>query len=210
MCFFFFLLIRLPTRSTRTETLCPCTTLVRSGAVVVKVSLDEIERGWAASKEDDVIVTDPHGVIFISSRPAWRYRSLAPLDAAARASLAETRRYESVDLRPLDLTFRSRGDDGPLMLTVAGDSSADKVREYIAVAKEMVDAGWTLHVLASTRLARRTEEPAVVVAVLAWALNLLPVTVTLPRRARPVEGSRSPRRRAGRPERPVGATGGAR
>src|SRR3546814_15435633 len=96
MCFFFFLLIRLPTRSTRTETLCPCTTLVRSGAVVVKVSLDEIERGWAASKEDDVIVTDPHGVIFISSRPAWRYRSLAPLDAAARASLAETRRYESV------------------------------------------------------------------------------------------------------------------
>src|SRR3546814_8197217 len=38
------------------------------GAVVVKVSLDEIERGWAASKEDDVIVTDPHGVIFISSR----------------------------------------------------------------------------------------------------------------------------------------------
>src|SRR3546814_5868521 len=73
--------------------------------------------------------------IFIASRPAWRYRSLAPLDAAARASLAETRRYESVDLRPLDLTFRSRGDDGPLMLTVAGDSSADKVREYIAVAK---------------------------------------------------------------------------
>src|SRR3546814_1671581 len=95
--------------------------------------------------------------IFIASRPAWRYRSLAPLDAAARASLAETRRYESVDLRPLDLTFRSRGDDGPLMLTVAGDSSADKVREYIAVAKEMVDAGWTLHVLASTRLARSEE-----------------------------------------------------
>src|SRR3546814_9327360 len=63
------------------------------GAVVVKVSLDEIERGWAASKEDDVIVTDPHGVIFIASRPAWRYRSLAPLAAAARASLAENRRY---------------------------------------------------------------------------------------------------------------------
>src|SRR3546814_15478035 len=75
----------------------------------------------------------------------------------------------SVDLRPLDLTFRSRGDDGPLMLTVAGDSSADKVREYIAVAKEMVDAGWTLHVLASTRLARAQTVTAVVVAVLACA-----------------------------------------
>src|SRR3546814_706748 len=93
----------------------------------------------------------------------------------------------SVDLRPLDLTFRSRGDDGPLMLTVAGDSSADKVREYIAVAKEMVDAGWTLHVLASTRLARAQTVTAVVVAVLACALTLLLVTVMLQRRARLVE-----------------------
>src|SRR3546814_14041200 len=70
------------------------------GAVVVKVSIDEIERGWAASKEDDVIVTDPHGVIFISSRPAWRSRSLAPPEAPARAPPAQTRGAESVDLRP--------------------------------------------------------------------------------------------------------------
>src|SRR3546814_4827458 len=73
------------------------------------------------------------------------------------------------------------------MLTVAGDSSADKVREYIAVAKEMVDAGWTLHVLASTRLARAQTVTAVVVAVLACALTLLLVTVMLQRRARLVE-----------------------
>src|SRR3546814_15974120 len=67
------------------------------GAVVVKVSLDEIERGWAASKEDDVIVTDPHDVIFISSRPAWPHPHLAPLHAAAPASLAATRPYHPVD-----------------------------------------------------------------------------------------------------------------
>src|SRR3546814_18745512 len=102
---------------------------------------------------------------------------LAPADRAARAALAASRRYESVGLRPLDLTFRSRGDDGPLMLTVAGDSSADQVREYIAVAKEMVDAGWTLHVLASTRLARAQTVTAVVVPVLACARTLLPVPV---------------------------------
>src|SRR3546814_9398549 len=84
------------------------------GAVVVKVSLDEIEQGWTAGEEDDVVVTDPHGVIFISSEPTWRYRSLAPLDAAAREAIAETRRYESVDLRPLDLEFHASGGDGPL------------------------------------------------------------------------------------------------
>src|SRR3546814_4808894 len=66
-------------------------------------------------------------------------------------------------------------------------SSDLKVREYIAVAKEMVDAGWTLHVLASTRLARAQTVTAVVVAVLACALTLLLVTVMLQRRARLVE-----------------------
>src|SRR3546814_17861338 len=99
----------------------------------------------------------------------------------------------SVDLRPLDLTFRSRGDDGPLMLTVAGDSSADKVREYIAVAKEMVDAGWTLHVLASTRLARAQTVTAVVVAVLAGALPLLPGPLVLQTRPPPGEPNSTPR-----------------
>src|SRR3546814_19118128 len=64
------------------------------GAVVVKVSLDEIEQGWTAGEEEDVVVTDPHGVIFISRAPTWRYRSMAPLDEAARGAHAATRRPE--------------------------------------------------------------------------------------------------------------------
>lgn len=156
------------------------------GAVVVKVSLDEIEHGWAAGEEEDVIVTDPHGVIFISSEPTWRYRSLAPLDAAARQAIDENRRYESVDLRPLDLAFRQDGD-GPLLVTVAGDSASTPEREYVVVAKEMPEAGWTLQVLASTALARQQTFTAVVVAVLACALTLLLATVLLQRRQRLVE-----------------------
>ncbi|MGE5766291.1 MAG: sensor histidine kinase [Bacteroidota bacterium] len=157
------------------------------GAVVVKVSLDEIEHGWTASAEDDVIVTDPHGVIFISSQPTWRYRSLAPLDAAAQRAIDENRRYELVDLRPLDLAFRRRAEAGPLLLTVAGDTPAAPEREYVVVSREMADAGWTLHVLAGTALARAQTATAVVVAVLACALTLLLATVLLQRRQRLVE-----------------------
>jgi len=173
------------------------------GAVVVKVSLDEIEHGWTAGEEEDVIVTDPHGVIFISSQPTWRYRSLAPLDAEAQAAIAENRRYESVDLRPLDLRFHRQGDEGPLLLTVAGDTAAMPEREYIVVSKEMADAGWTLHVLASTALARAQTVTAVVVAVLACALTLLLVTVILQRRARLVERIRFQRRASEELERRV-------
>jgi len=156
------------------------------GAVVVKVSLDEIEQVWAAGGDDDVIVTDPHGVIFISSEPAWRYRSLAPLDDAARQAIAETRRYESVDLRPLDLETRPRGAADAKLLAVAGEAGA-RLREYVMVSKEMPEAGWTLHVLSSTALARSQTVTAMLVAALASALTLLIVTVILQRRQRLVE-----------------------
>jgi len=157
------------------------------GAVVVKVSLDEIEQGWTASEEEDVIVTDPHGVIFISSEPGWRYRSLAPLDAEAREAIAETRRYESVDLRPLDVTTRTSGAGEPQLISVAGEGGDAGTREYVLVAKQMPEAGWTLHVLASTALARSQTVTAMVVAALASALILLIVTVALQRRQRLVE-----------------------
>ncbi|MPZ09498.1 MAG: two-component sensor histidine kinase [Kiloniellaceae bacterium] len=156
------------------------------GAVVVKVSLDEIEHGWTAGEEEDVIVTDPHGVIFISSRAEWRYRTLAPLDAEERQAIAENRRYESVDLRPLDLELRSRAG-GLQLLTVDGQAAGAPSREYVMVTKEMPEAGWTLHVLASTTLAYSQTVTAMVVAALASALVLLIALVVLQRRARLVE-----------------------
>lgn len=156
------------------------------GAVVVKVSLDDIEHSWTAS-EEDVIVTDPHGVIFIASRPQWRFRSLAPLDAEALRAIAENRRYESVDLRPLEVTLRSRGSGALQLMTVAGEARGEAAREYVMVSKEMPEAGWTLNVLASTQLAHSQTATAMVVAALACALTLLIVTVILQRRQRLVE-----------------------
>lgn len=161
------------------------------GAVVVKVSLDDIEAAWTAS-EEDVIVTDPHGVIFIASQPEWRFRSLAPLDAAAQQAIAENRRYESADLRPLELERRAldrqKGvDGGAQLLTVAGAAAPEGAAEYVMVDREMPEAGWTLHVLASTQLARSQTVTAMVVAALACAITLLVATLVLQRRSRLIE-----------------------
>jgi len=156
------------------------------GAVVVKVSLDDVEAAWTASDED-VIVTDPFGVIFMSSRPAWRFRSLAPLDEEAQRAIAETRRYEAVDLRPLDLERREAGPQAPELLTVKGAGADGGAAEYVMVAKEMPVAGWTLRVLASTDLARSQTVTAMVVAALACALTVLAAMVLLQRRGRLVE-----------------------
>lgn len=51
--------------------------------IVVKVEFDALEAGWAGQPGPS-FVTDGHGVIIITSRPAWRFRATRPLDEAAR------------------------------------------------------------------------------------------------------------------------------
>lgn len=70
------------------------------GAVVLKISLDNFERGWGANDEP-VALVDANGVLFLSSEPTWRYRSLAPLTEAARSQIARTQQYSSRRIEPL-------------------------------------------------------------------------------------------------------------
>lgn len=54
------------------------------GVVVVKLEFDRIERAWRAAG-GSTFVTDPNGIILVTSRPGWRFAITRPL-AAARAA----------------------------------------------------------------------------------------------------------------------------
>src|SRR5690606_19326779 len=56
------------------------------GVIVVKVEFDRLERKWADSS-GATLVTDSSGIIIMASNPAWQFRSLDPLPAAARERL---------------------------------------------------------------------------------------------------------------------------
>ncbi|WP_347334312.1 cache domain-containing protein, partial [Ralstonia pseudosolanacearum] len=71
------------------------------GAVAVKINLDSFEATLARSG-DTVLLVDRHGVIFLSSVPEWKYRTLGTLSAAQRAALDATRQYGPHALAPLD------------------------------------------------------------------------------------------------------------
>lgn len=58
------------------------------GVIVVKVEFDRLEASWARSSGVS-LVTDPHGVILVTSVPAWRFQATRPL---TRATLADARR----------------------------------------------------------------------------------------------------------------------
>ncbi|MCB1819620.1 MAG: hypothetical protein KDI77_17010, partial [Gammaproteobacteria bacterium] len=67
------------------------------GVVVVKIDIDTLENAWR-SQDSELVVTDPDGVIFISTRPQWRFRTLQPLRADTIERIRASRRYPDAEL----------------------------------------------------------------------------------------------------------------
>jgi two-component system C4-dicarboxylate transport sensor histidine kinase DctB len=79
------------------------------GVATVKVNIEKLEASWVQGA-DKVLLSDAHGVVFLASSPAWKYRTLAPLPAAVQQELSATRQYHSHPLTPLNLTEQQRLD----------------------------------------------------------------------------------------------------
>ncbi|MCB1627472.1 MAG: PAS-domain containing protein [Xanthomonadales bacterium] len=113
------------------------------GLVVIKIELDALEREWL-QPADVVLLSDSHGVIFLASQPAWRYRTLAPLSAADQRELARTQQYARQTLRPIesDAAALAPNDGGQLSL-IDPALPAPVLWRSLALPGE----GWQLHLL---------------------------------------------------------------
>ena len=72
------------------------------GVAVVKIDLEPLQQNWDRLGEN-VLVTDRHTIVALSSRPDWRYRSLEPLSPAVLEELNETKQYGNFEPRPLNI-----------------------------------------------------------------------------------------------------------
>ena len=126
------------------------------GVVAAKVELEDIARDWQKSG-DTVLLTDGHGVIFLSSRVDWTYRALAPLSAEARAALSRSQQYAKLDIGAPPLTQGGTSDFGPLLRDAA--TGPLLLRQSTALA----DHGWTLHLVTDLNAPRTA----------AWTAGLL-------------------------------------
>ncbi|MCC9621488.1 sensor histidine kinase [Thalassospira sp. MA62] len=72
------------------------------GVSVVKLELGELEQNWQDGGET-VFVANEDGVITLSSRQEWKYRTLSPLPAATRARIAGFQQYFGTELTSLDI-----------------------------------------------------------------------------------------------------------
>ena len=114
------------------------------GVVVVKIDIDTLENDWHG-EGNELIVTDPDGVIFIATRPQWRYRTLQPLTAEAVARIRESRRYPQGAASPVSVRERALRPSGARILEF-GEPGGSR---FIAIATDMPEAGWRVHLLVS-------------------------------------------------------------
>ena len=126
------------------------------GVVVVKVNLDAFEASLSRSG-DTVLLVDRHGVIFLSSVPEWKYRTLGTLSPEQQTALDATRQYAPHSLTPLDTQAGGvpfSADQPPQTVRVAlpGKSASTLRVQYRPVGL----LGWQVAVLIDPRDEQRT------------------------------------------------------
>jgi two-component system C4-dicarboxylate transport sensor histidine kinase DctB len=153
-----------------------------TGVLALKIGVDEIEAGWAA-RDYRILVTDPEGIVFMSSDPAWLYRGLLPLSPDQLARIAASRRYADAALSILP-SESTRSGPVALLRLANGDGVE---RDYIATARAMPDADWVVRVLLDAAPLRAQARLAVTALGLLLAVALLLAWAVWQRRAQLAE-----------------------
>ncbi|MBK4217439.1 sensor histidine kinase [Paracoccus caeni] len=157
-----------------------------SGVLAVKADVERIEESWRNS-EHRVLVTDPEGIVFLSTEPKWLYHSLNPLTQERLDRTTESRRYATSmlgELQPVSLE-----EHGVPILTLPDDPEHRDAgsRDYIIASQQMEEAGWTVHVLLDSARLKAEARMALIFVVLLLSLAMIGALMLRQRRARIAE-----------------------
>ncbi|MCP5372919.1 MAG: sensor histidine kinase [Hyphomicrobiales bacterium] len=136
------------------------------GVIVVKVSVAGLEAAWAQGPFR-VMVSDPNGVVFMSTVPEWKFHTLAPLPPERQRAIIASRQYHTAPLDPLPVTGRREGADGQTLMTLAGAGT------FLAQSASVPDTDWTLHALSPITRVGRLQLASVAAAGAAFGILLL-------------------------------------
>jgi two-component system C4-dicarboxylate transport sensor histidine kinase DctB len=113
------------------------------GVTVVKLDIEWFAR---TDSSDPLIVSDDHGVIFLSSEPAWKYHTLQPLSSTVEADIYRSRQYAQQPLTPLNLVVEKVLSDDARIVRIR--SGIHPVR-YLAARHRMNGSQWQVTTFSS-------------------------------------------------------------
>ena len=118
------------------------------GVVAIKIAIDSIEQKWV-NRDENFLVSDPDGVVFITTNPDWRYKTFQSLAPTVLKSIEENRRYPDTALIPLAESIISY-ENGMQILTIDGGKGTGK-KSILKQSQLMPHAGWDVHILSDTK-----------------------------------------------------------
>ncbi|WP_373320942.1 sensor histidine kinase [Paraburkholderia flagellata] len=121
---------------------------VRRDGKIVGVAVVKLNLEWfpGTDASEPLLVTDDHGVIFLSSVPAWKYRTVRPLPPAVVASIDATRQYASEPIAPLPASVeRVLPGDADIVRMGAGL----RAPRYLETRRSLGEPDWHLVTMSS-------------------------------------------------------------
>jgi two-component system C4-dicarboxylate transport sensor histidine kinase DctB len=112
------------------------------GVAVVKLSLEWLQ---GADSSEPLVVTDDHGVIFLSSVPAWKYHTVRPLSGAIADVIWQTRQYAQQPIAALPVTIERTLEGGAQIVRVGGGRGAQR---FLATRRAIGEPDWHLITMA--------------------------------------------------------------
>ena len=121
------------------------------GAAAVKVSLERLEKTWAQGAEM-VLLADENGVIFLTSEPAWKFKTLGPLPGKLAERLNATRQYFEQRLEPIQMVNEKNIGPGARIVSVpvrATLPTRPGITQpmFLAQSRTMSQQGWQFIIL---------------------------------------------------------------
>ena len=142
------------------------------GVAVVKVSLEPLQATWMSGLEP-VVLRDSRGIVFLSTVPAWLFRSLRPVSALDARWVAEHGQYGNRSRFEV-LPWRTEALPGaPGFVLRTGLQGREQ--KLLALDTPLPELGWTLTVTSNMKEVAQARRTALVLTALAVALLLLGV-----------------------------------
>jgi len=117
------------------------------GVLAIKINIDAVENNWG-HEERTYLVTDPDGIIFLSTNKDWRFRTLAPLSQEVYQSVTDSRRYPNASLEPLVVESEQSKNVGTILRILMPHDH--KAKKYLLQTRFMDQAGWHVQILTDT------------------------------------------------------------
>lgn len=110
-----------------------------AGVIAMKINLSRIDKEWQTDRNYDVTVADEYGIIFLSSKPDWKYRPSRRLTKEEQNTLKLTRKYDRLERSPMQISDQSIAF-GPNAIrevtTVDVHGDVEKTR-YVVIRKKI-------------------------------------------------------------------------